>query len=65
MEKRRDIVSVVRNKRGQAAVEAVLVMLFVLILFLAVIAIGLYIYDMSVYVFAANKTMDMGITKLS
>ena len=65
MEKGRNIGSVVGNKRGQAAVEAVLVMLLVVILFLAVIAIGLYIYDMSVYVFAANKTMDMGITKLS
>lgn len=52
------------NKRGQAIVEGALVISIVLILLLAVVSVGLYIYNMSVYAFAANKTMDMGISKL-
>lgn len=53
------------NKRGQATVEGALVIMIVVLLLLAVVSVGLYIYDMSVYAFAANKAMDMGISKLS
>lgn len=57
--------SLILNKKGQSMVEAALVLAFLIIIILLFIGVGLYIYDMSVYVFAANKTMDMGISKLS
>lgn len=54
-----------RNKKGQSTVEAVLTMGLFLLIILGVMSIGLYIYNMSVYAYAANKAMDAAVSQLS
>lgn len=50
-----------RNNKGQSIVELAIALPLLLILIFAMMAIGFYIYDMSVYTFAANKALDKGI----
>jgi Flp pilus assembly protein TadG len=49
------------NNKGQSLVELAITLPIILILIFAMMAIGFYIYDMSVYTFASNKALDKGI----
>lgn len=50
-----------RNSKGQSLVELAITLPIILLLIFAMMAIGFYIYDMSVYTFASNKALDKGI----
>lgn len=49
------------NSKGQSIVELAITLPIILILIFTMMAIGFYIYDMSVYTFASNKALDKGI----
>lgn len=53
-----------KNKNGQALIEAVLIMNIILLLFFAMIVFSVYIYDKMVVVFAANLAIDQAIGKI-
>lgn len=50
----------IKNK-GQSLVELAITLPLLLMLIFVMMAIGFYIYDMSVYTFASNKALDEGI----
>ena len=49
------------NNKGQSLVELAITLPLLLMLIFVMMAIGFYIYDMSVYTFASNKALDEGI----
>lgn len=49
------------NNKGQSLVELAITLPIIFILIFVMMAIGFYIYDMSVYTFASNKALDKGI----
>ena len=49
------------NNKGQSLVESGISLPIICILIFAMMGIGFYIYDMSVYTFASNKALDKGI----
>lgn len=49
------------NNKGQAIVELAAASIFLSVLIFGMISAGLYIYDMSVYNYAANKALDKAI----
>jgi hypothetical protein len=52
------------NKKGQAMIEAVIVMNIMLLLFFAMILFSVYIYDKMIVMFAANIAIDEAIGKI-
>ena len=49
------------NHKGQSTVEAVVILPIILLLIFGTLAVGIYIYDSTVFVYAANKALDHGI----
>ena len=49
------------NNKGQSIVELAITLPIIFLLIFAMMGIGFYIYDMSVYTFASNKALDKGI----
>ncbi|AGF55459.1 Flp pilus assembly protein TadG [Clostridium saccharoperbutylacetonicum] len=52
------------NNRGQSLIEFAITLPILLILIFAMMGIGFYIYDMSVFTFASNKALDTGIGRV-
>ena len=55
----------IQGKKGQAMIETALVLPLVLMLFFGIIVMGIYIYDMTVFVYASNKALDHGVGMLT
>ena len=53
-----------KNNKGQSLVELAITLPIIIMLIFAMMAIGFYIYDMSVFTFASNKALDKGIGKV-
>lgn len=49
------------NNKGQSLIELAIVLPLLCMLIFAMMGIGFYIYDLSVYTFASNKALDKGI----
>lgn len=49
------------NDRGQSLVELAITLPILMVLAFSILGIGFYIYDMSIYTYAANKALDKGI----
>lgn len=50
-----------KNKKGQALIEAVIIINIMLLLFFAMILFSVYVYDKMVVVFSANLAIDEAI----
>ena len=53
-----------KARKGQALIEAVIIMNVMLMLFFAMILFSVYVYDKMIVVFAANLAIDEAIGKL-
>ncbi len=53
------------NNRGQSLVEAAVIMTIIILILSAMLSIGLYIYNMTVFVTASNKALDKGVSILT
>ncbi len=56
---------IIKNNRGQSALETAITLPIILFVLYAMISLGIYIYDHSVLLLAANKATDTGIGILS
>lgn len=56
---------IIKSNKGQSALETAVILPFILFILFAVISLGIYIYDHSVLLLAANKATDTGIGILS
>lgn len=59
------LIKYLRNNIGQSLVEAALTLSLTIVILFSMIAAGLYVYDMSVFVYATNKALDKGVGMLS